>query len=290
MLPLFLGSRGFLMFAGYRIAACGRCRSLRARRSRRSHWAAGTSSSARPKAGAKILVSIVSGPANRRLASIAVSASGEKLARSSRNRRISSSQSRSSSARVTRPSASASAASSGRPMSDELFERFRLAQETGRQPAPAVAHRERAGEIDIAKGDRGRRHVVAIGVTDQHEGTVGRKHDLGKRAGKARARLDQRHQRARREVDTLENAFPFEADLARQPMRDIAVEEFVVIEDGMGIALGLEQDHREVGLIEANIEDGVVQFARQPQRPERRALLQHGIGRIRNRPLRNCAA
>ena len=61
---------------------------------------------------AKILVSIVSGPTKRRLASMPVSASGEKLARSSRERRTSSSQSRSSGAKVTRPAASASAATS----------------------------------------------------------------------------------------------------------------------------------------------------------------------------------
>ena len=49
----------------------------------------------------------VSGPAKRRLASNPVRASGEKLARSSRNTRISSSQSMSSSATVTRPNSCA---------------------------------------------------------------------------------------------------------------------------------------------------------------------------------------
>src|SRR5205814_10143617 len=62
----------------------------------------------------KIFVSIVSGPAKRRFASRPVIASGEKLARSSRNTRTSS-QSISSIAKVTRPSCSASSASSGLP-------------------------------------------------------------------------------------------------------------------------------------------------------------------------------
>ena len=57
----------------------------------------------------------VSGPAKRRLASMPVSASGDRLARSSMARRISSSQSSSSGATVTRPSVSAASASSGLP-------------------------------------------------------------------------------------------------------------------------------------------------------------------------------
>src|SRR5262252_905937 len=55
----------------------------------------------------KIFVSSVSSPANRKLASSPVSASGDKDARSSIAIRISSSQSRSSGVTVTRPSSSA---------------------------------------------------------------------------------------------------------------------------------------------------------------------------------------
>src|SRR5262249_37255831 len=65
---------------------------------------------------AKIFDSIVSGPPKRRLASRPVSASAEKLARSSRKTRISSSQSMSSTAKVTRPSFSAASASSISPI------------------------------------------------------------------------------------------------------------------------------------------------------------------------------
>src|SRR6185437_3575083 len=60
-------------------------------------------------------VAMVSGPAKRKLASSPVSASGDRLARSSMARRISSSQSSSSGVTVTRPSASDVAASSGLP-------------------------------------------------------------------------------------------------------------------------------------------------------------------------------
>src|SRR6185437_17087609 len=59
----------------------------------------------------KILVSSVSGPANLRLASIPVSASGESESRSSIARRTSSDQSRSSGATVTGPASSAAGAS-----------------------------------------------------------------------------------------------------------------------------------------------------------------------------------
>ncbi len=61
----------------------------------------------------KMRVSIVSATPKRRFASMPVNASGDRLARSSSAMRISSAQSRSSGAAVTRPSASAASASSG---------------------------------------------------------------------------------------------------------------------------------------------------------------------------------
>src|SRR5438128_2944091 len=63
----------------------------------------------------KIFVSIVSGPAKRRLASMPVSASGDRLARSSMASRTSSSQSISSGANVTSPASSAVSASMASP-------------------------------------------------------------------------------------------------------------------------------------------------------------------------------
>src|SRR5882724_670666 len=73
----------------------------------------------------KIFVSVVSAPGKRRLASIPVSASGERLARSSIARRSSSSQSRSSGATVTRPSSMASSARSAAPAFARSFASFR---------------------------------------------------------------------------------------------------------------------------------------------------------------------
>jgi hypothetical protein len=67
---------------------------------------------------AKILVSRVSGPTNRWLASMPVSASGLSEARPSSTIRISSDQSMSSNASVTRPRSAASTASIGLSSSD----------------------------------------------------------------------------------------------------------------------------------------------------------------------------
>ena len=64
----------------------------------------------------KMRVSMVSAPAKRRFASMPVSASGDRLARSSMAMRTSSAQSMSSGAKVTRPSSSATAACSLSPI------------------------------------------------------------------------------------------------------------------------------------------------------------------------------
>ena len=107
--------------------------------------------------------------------------------------------------------------------------------------------------------------------------------DLGERAGKAAAGLDQRHQRARGDVDALQHALPVVQHLAHEPVALVGVEERVVGQHLGGIALRLEDQHADLGLVEAQMQDGVVQLARQPQRPELRALLVHRLGRGRRR-------
>ena len=110
----------------------------------------------------KIFVSIVSGPANRKLASIPVKASGLKLARSSTAIRTSSAQSMSSGAKVTRPSSAASAAASGCPRGrQDRGQAVLIAEETRLQPGEPVAHRQPA-EVHLGHGNRGRTGV-AIG-------------------------------------------------------------------------------------------------------------------------------
>ncbi len=136
-----------------------------------------------------------------------------------------------------------------------------------------------APKLACAEGDRCGRAVVAVDGADAHVGTVGGEYDLGERAGKAGARLDERDQRARGEVDALEHAAPFEPDFPRQPMRGIGIEEGVVVEHRMCIAFRLEHDGGDVELVEADVEDGIVELAGELQRPERRALRDHFIRR-----------
>ena len=177
----------------------------------------------------------------------------------------------SSSAKVTRPSSlgGLGVEHAGRSRPSRASTERRLAEEAARQPRQPVRHRIGA-EIHVREHDRGRRPVVAVELADQHVGAVGGEHDLGQRAGKAGAGLDQRHQRARGEIDALEHALPVQADFARQPVVLVGVEERVVGEHRCRIALRLEHDRRGVELVDADIEDGVVELAREPQRPERR--------------------
>ena len=79
--------------------------------------------------------------AEARLASRPVKPSGEKLARSSRNTRISSSQSISSSAKATRPSRSPAAASSASPARYKRARRIGIV-EVGSKPAQPIRHRK----------------------------------------------------------------------------------------------------------------------------------------------------
>ena len=186
----------------------------------------------------------------------------------------------SSSAKVTRPSSSACSAPSGLPISAlAVSSEFRLAEKARRQARKAVAHRVDAGEIRVAQHDRGGRAVVALHGADQHVGAVGSEDQLGERAGKARARLDQGHQRARGHIHALEHAPPFEADFAREPVRGIRVEEGVIGEHALRVAVRLEHDGRDLKLVEADIEDCVVKLARELKRPEGGALADHLVGR-----------
>ena len=110
--------------------------------------------------------------------------------------------------------------------------------------------------------------VVALEAADQHEGAVAGEHDLGQRAGKAAAWLDQRHQRAGGDVDALQHALPVVQDLAGEPVALVGLQERVVGQHLGRLALRLEDQDADVGLVETQVQDGIVELARQPQRPE----------------------
>ena len=127
----------------------------------------------------------------------------------------------------------------------------------------------------FAQRDRGRRPVAAIELADQHVGAVAGEHDFGERAGEAGAGLDDRDQRARGEIDALQHALPVETDFAREPVRLVGIEEGIIGQHLRRIAFRLEHDDGDVALVGADIEDRVVEFAREPQRPEIGAELLH---------------
>ena len=128
--------------------------------------------------------------------------------------------------------------------------------------------------------------VVALPRADQHVGAVGREHQFGQRADEAGAGLDQRHQRARGDVDALQHPFPVLPDLVDQPVRLVGFEEGVAGQHIGAVAMRLEHQHRGLEFVDAQMQDGVVEFARHLQRPERIALPDHAvdIGRRRQRP------
>ena len=146
-------------------------------------------------------------------------------------------------------------------------ETVRLAEEARREARQAVAHRIVA-EVHLRQHDRGRRPVVAAALADQHRRAVGGKGQLGERAGKAAARLDQRHQAARGHVDALQHALDVMPHLAHEPVVGVSGEKIVVVEHGLRVALGAEDDEAERRLVEAQMQDGIVELARHRQRPE----------------------
>ena len=58
----------------------------------------------------------------------------------------------------------------------------------------------------------------------------------------------------------------------------MGVEETIVGEDAVRVAGRFEHDRRDLKFVEPDIEDGVVELARQLERPKLRAERQHGFG------------
>ena len=53
-------------------------------------------------------------------------------------------------------------------------------------------------------------------------------------------------------------------DLAGEPLALVGLQEGVVCQHLRGIALALEDQHADLGLVEAQMQDGIVELARQP--------------------------
>ena len=216
-------------------------------------------------------VSIVSGPAKRRFASRPVSASGDRLARSSMARRISSSQSSSSGATVTRPSSSAAAASSGSPV------RAACARPASASPQKrlcrrrhAVHHRE-AAEIGVAERRCAARRCRRRAAPACR---------CGRRRAPARAACRQSTSRgstigeeaARRDVEPRQGAAQqARSSRARTSGRACASMTRRIAQHGVERAARLQQQRAELRLVGAQHQDGVVELARHRERPPRGA-------------------
>ena len=98
---------------------------------------------------------------------------------------------------------------------------------------------------------------------------VGGEHQFGQRADEAGARLYQRHQRARGDVDAFEHPLPVLPDLVDQPVRFIRFEEGVAGQHIGAVAMRLEHQHRGLKLVDAQMKYRVIEFARHLERPER---------------------
>src|SRR5262249_50762096 len=97
-----------------------------------------------------------------------------------------------------------------------------------------------------------------------------REPELGRGPGKGRAGRDQSEERGRGEIDALEYALPKPPDLAREPVILVGVEELIIGEHLRRIARRFEDDRGDVEFVGADVENGIVELARELERPELR--------------------
>src|SRR5262249_56615612 len=102
----------------------------------------------------------------------------------------------------------------------------------------------------------------------EHVGAVGGQSQLEQRAREARARLDEGEDGPRRRIETLERAPEIEADLADQPVAGVVDQHAIVRLDALGVTDGTEDPESDRGFIRTEVEDQVVELARDGQRPE----------------------
>src|SRR5262249_2338707 len=186
---------------------------------------------------------------------------GEYASRSSMASRTSSSQSRSSGAKVTRPAFRAAAAARSWPCWPRSSStrsgspRKRLSRREGavgggyapqchppeRDGARGAAVRRRIrAEVQPVETDRRGRAIVLRAGAVEHVDAVGRQGQLEQRPREARARLDQREDGAGGDVEALEGPAEVEADLPHQPVGSVLDQEPVVGAHPVGVSPGAE--------------------------------------------------
>ena len=200
-----------------------------------------------------------------------VSASGDMLARSSSAMRISSSQSRSSGALVTRPSAA-------RPRRRaSVRRRARDRGDLGCVVVEARASRvlpvhHRIGAEVLRRHARARGSARGVVRQAQHVDAVGGERELEQRAGEARAAArSARTACATRRRGARACGAASRSSRARASARACASKRRVDREHRVGVARGLDEPGADVELVGAHRQDRVVELARELQRPPRSA-------------------
>ena len=116
-----------------------------------------------------------------------------------------------------------------------------------------------------------------------HEGTIGRQRQLEQGAGKGISRLDEREETAGRQVHALQRAANQADDLAHEPVVLVGGQRLVHGRNRRGRAHGPQDDHANLGLVQPQPQQAVVELAEGPHRPGLVSgqLERLGCGRLR---------
>ncbi len=120
--------------------------------------------------------------------------------------------------------------------------------------------------IQGAEADSGRLRRIGEHVTP-----VGGEQKLRERPDEAGARLHDGEKAARGLIDPLERAPELQEDFTYQPIVRVPVEETVDCQNRFVAPLGSKDQQANRGVIEPEMEDGIVQLPRHGERPIRRS-------------------
>ena len=101
----------------------------------------------------------------------------------------------------------------------------------------------------------------------EHVGAIGGQRELEQRAGERVARLDEREEAARGEIEPLQRAPDVADDLAHQPVIAMRVERAIDVEHRLRIAGRAQQDRADLRLVQPQPQQRIVELAKRAQRP-----------------------
>ena len=191
-----------------------------------------------------------------------VSASGDNEVRSSIATRISSSQSRSSGAKVMSPSSSASSVSNVLLVAKHFVELLGLSEKARLHARQTIAHRKRA-LIQLRNCER----CVAFFRVFQHVTAIRSEQQFEQVAGETTSRLDDREETLRREIETTQHARHVQNDFAHEPVIVIRRKRLIDCQDVFSIAFGAQTDETDQRFVDAQVQQRIVELAISLQRP-----------------------